>query len=211
MRFSTILLALILPFLMKHALAEQEMAQQKSLESEHKRAVDLAREDQHDESLAILEGLLMEHPDFYAARRDYAVIASWKGDCDKSLEKYQPIQNRPDKEDYLIIPVAECMIQAGRTDEALALLREGSKQHPDNEDIKIIYQTLLNDLVIERKPGLSITAGIDQSDAGNQENLLNILYSHQLTSDTRWFARHRVVDQSQMVPGTGVFPGCENQ
>jgi len=183
-RFSTILLALILPFLMKHALAQEEMAQQKSLESEHQRAVELARNDDHDAALAILDGLLTEHPDNYAVRRDYVVIASWKGDCDKALEKFQPIQNRPDKEDYLITPGAR------RTDDALALLREGSRAYPDNGDIKLIYQSLLNDIAIERKPELNFSAGIDQSDAGNQDNLLEFRYSHQLTKQSRWFARY---------------------
>lgn len=190
MRFSTILLALILPFLMKHALAEEEMAEQKSLESEYKRAIELAHNDDHDAALGILEGLLTKNPDNYPVRRDYVVIAGWKGDCDEALDKFEAIQDRPNKEDYLIVPVAECLIQVRRTDEALALLREGSRTYPDNGDIKLVYQSLLNDLVVERKPELSISAGIDQSDAGNTDNLLEFRYSHQLTKQSRWFARY---------------------
>ena len=99
MRFSNILLALILPFLLNYALAQDEMAQNTSLESEHQRAIEIAHNDDHDGALVILGNLLNSHPDNYPVRRDYVVIASWKGDCDDALEKYQPIKDHPNKED----------------------------------------------------------------------------------------------------------------
>ncbi len=190
MRFSTILLALILPFLVKHALAQEEMANEKSLESEHQRAVEIAHNDDHDTALAILGKLLASHPDNYPVRRDYVIIASWKGDCDDALEKYQPIKDRPNKEDYLIGPVAECLASTRQNDEALALLRQGSKNYPDNKDIKSIYKSLLNDIALDRKPELNIRTGTGQSDAGNQDYFFEIKYSRQFAAAARWFARY---------------------
>ncbi|WP_455202716.1 hypothetical protein [Kaarinaea lacus] len=190
MRFSTILLVLILPFLMQHALAQEEKAQEKSLESEYKRAIELSHSGDHDAALAILSELLPKHPDNYPIWRDYVVIAGWKGDCDEALEKYQAIKDRPNKEDYLIGPVAECLASTRRNDEALALLREGSKNYPDNEDIKSIYQSLLNNIVIDRKPELNISSGTGQSDAGNQDYYLEAKYSRQFADAARWFVRY---------------------
>ncbi|MCI0504939.1 MAG: hypothetical protein L0Z73_02400 [Gammaproteobacteria bacterium] len=190
MRFSTILLALILPFPLQHALAQQEAEEKKSVESEHQRAVELAHADQHDAALVILKDLLASHPDNYPIRRDYVVISGWKGDCDEALEKFQPIKNHPGKEDYLIGAVAECMRKARQTDEALAVLREGARAYPENEDIKTLYKSLLNDIVIDRKPELNVKAGTGQSDAGNQDYFFEIKYSRQFAPAARWFARY---------------------
>ncbi|WP_455206856.1 hypothetical protein [Kaarinaea lacus] len=190
MRFSTILLALILPFLMKHALAQQGVAQKNSVESEHQRAIELAHEDQHDAALVILKDLLSSYPENYPIRRDYVVVSGWKGDCDKALKEFEPIKNHPNKEDYLISAIAECMINARQTDEALAILREGNQTYPQNEDIKQRYKSLLNDIVIERKPELNIRAGTGQSDAGNQDYFFEAKYSQQFAPSARWFARY---------------------
>ena len=191
MRYSTILLVLLMPYATGNAWAQtNEKTNQSSLESEHQRAVELARNDQHDAALKILDNLLLQAPDNYPIRRDYVIIAAWKGDCDKSLKYYQPIQNRPDQEDYLILPVSECLANTRQTDEALNLLRKGTKAYPDNQDIKTSYQSLLNDIALDKKPELQITVGRGESDAGNQEHFLNVRYSQFLAEATRWFVRY---------------------
>ncbi|WP_455223597.1 hypothetical protein [Kaarinaea lacus] len=191
MRFCTILLALILPFLTQHALAqEQEMAQKNSVESEHQRAVQLAHDDQLDAALVILKDLLSAHPDNYPVRRDYVVISGWAGNCDEVLKEYQPIKDRPNKEDYLIAAVAQCMSSTRRNDEALALLREGTQTYPQNEEIKSQYKSLLNEIVIDRKPELNLRAGTGQSDAKNQDYFFEARYSQQFAPAARWFARY---------------------
>ena len=191
MRFSTILLALILPFLTQHALAqEQKVAEKNSLESEHQRAIKLAHDDQLDAALVILKNLLTSHPDHYAIRRDFVVISGWNGNCDAAVKEFQPIKNRPNKEDYLIAAVAQCMSNTRRNDEALALLREGTQAYPENEEIKSQYKSLLNDIVIDRKPELNLRAGTGQSDAGNQDYFFEAKYSQQFAPAARWFARY---------------------
>lgn len=191
MRFSTILLALILPFLLPQAWAQQQTkVTQSSIESEHQRAVELAHADQHGTALVILKDLLNQHPDNYLVRRDYVVISAWSDNCDEALEKFQAIKDRPNKEDYLIGPVAECMKKARQNDQALAMLREGTRAYPDNEDIKSLYKSVLNDIVYDRKPELNLRAGTGQSDGGNQDYFFEAKYSRQFAPAARWFARY---------------------
>lgn len=191
MRLSTILLVLPLIVAIGSASAQtNNKASNPSWESEHQRAVELARNDNHDSALAILSALLNKYPDNYPVRRDYVIIATWKGDCDAALEKYQPIKNHPDQEAYLITPVAECLASTRQTDEALSLLRGGLKAHPDDADIKSAYDTLLKDIELDQKPELQVTLGTGKSDAGNHEYFLNLRYSRFLTKATRWFVRY---------------------
>jgi len=196
-RFSTILMALILSFLTHLALAQEKDApqvrkvtQKNSVESEHQRAVQLAHDDQLDASLVILRELLNAHPDNYPVRRDYVVISSWAGNCDATINEFQPIKNRPNKEDYLITAVAQCMSSTRNNDEALALLREGTRSYPDNEEIKSQYKALLNDIVLDSKPELNISAGTGQSDGGNQDYFFQAKYSRQFAPGARWYARY---------------------
>jgi hypothetical protein len=191
-RFSTIfaLAFVLLSLFAQYALAQDKAANQASLEAEHKRAIDLAHDDKHAEALAILRPLLVRHPDYYPVRRDYIVVSAWHGDCDNALKAYEPIRNRPNKESYLIIPVAECMASLRRTDEATALLQEGRDADPGNEDIQQAQQSLQNDIALDRKAEIQVSAGTSESDAGNRENFISLRYSRQLLEATRWFVRY---------------------
>lgn len=190
MRFSTIAAVALLCLLIQNALAQEEATKQSSLKAEHQRAVDLAHNDNNAAALAILGPLLSKHPDNYPVRRDYVVISAWNGDCDNSLKAYEPIRQRSNKEAYLVTAVAECMAALRRTDEALALLKENKKYHPGNEDISEAYQALQNDIALDRKPEVQLSAGTSESDAGNRENFFNVRYSQQLYHATRWFVRY---------------------
>ena len=196
MRHSTIFLTMLI--LTGIASAETKTVEvkiknkptQQSVESEYKRAIGLAHDDKHDEALAILGPLTTQHPDNYPIRRDYVVISSWNGNCDESLKKYQSIKHRSNKESYLVVAVSECMAKTRHHDEAISLLQEGKKNHPKDEDIKSSYESLLKDIELDKKPELELSAGTNESDAGNRENFFSARYSHQIADATRAFVRY---------------------
>ena len=159
-------------------------------EAEHQRAVELAHNDQHDAALAILAKLMAAHPDNYPLRRDYVVVAAWKGDCDEAIKQYQPIKSRPDLESYLVVSVAECMNNLRYTDEAVSLVSKSLKNHPDDEDLKNSYQTLQHKIEMDKRAMIEASIGTNQSDAGIRETTASIRYSQYLAPSARWFARY---------------------
>ena len=142
MRSSLIYLAVLLFAVSFNAWAQTDDPTTTAWEAEHQRAVDLAHNDQHDAALAILAKLMAAHPDNYPLRRDYVVVAAWKGDCDEAIKQYQPIKSRPDHETYLVVAIAECLNNLRHTDEAVNLVDNSLKNHPDDEDLKNSYQSL---------------------------------------------------------------------
>lgn len=189
-RFAISLATIYMSFLLGTAAAAKGEMTNAQIEKERQRAGELAHEDKLDSALAILKPLLVMRPDNYEIRRDYVVISAWNGDCDEAVAKYQPMADRTPKEDYIISPIAHCLKERRQTDEALALLRYGSKTYPNNGDIKQAHKDLLNDISIEARPTLDITFGTDESDAGSRENSLSVRYTRQLTKNTRWFVRY---------------------
>lgn len=195
MRKGTIFLVVILPLLMGIASAETKAIESKKIPAEavdaqYKRAIELSHDDKHKEALAILRPLTEQYPDNYPIRRDYVVISSWHGDCDETLEKYQSIKNRSNKESYLVTAVSECMAKTRHHDDALSLLKEGKKNHPDDKDIQSNYDYLVKSIDLDRKPELELSAGTNESDAGNREYFFSAKYSHQIADATRGFVRY---------------------
>ena len=195
MRNGTIFLVVILPLSMGIATAETTSTTTKtipagSVDAEYKRAIEFSHNDKHDEALAILGPLTAQYPDNYPIRRDYVVISAWKGDCDESLKKYESIKNRSNKEPYLVTAVSECMAKTRRHDEALSLLQEGKKNHPNDKDIQSNYSYLVKAIDLDKKPQLDLSAGTNESDAGNREYFFSAKYSHQIADATRAFVRY---------------------
>ena len=151
-----------------------------SVASQHAHAVDLARNDKIEEGLAILKQLLKAHPDSYPIRRDYVIISTWKGDCDSALENYARIQQHPDQEPYLIVPVSDCLHQQGKDEQALTLLKKSSKANPDDTDVKQAYQDLQQSIALSHAPDITISVGNNNSDAGNREWFWDVRYSRLL-------------------------------
>jgi len=199
-RYGAIFLVVLLPLSMGIASAETQSTEDTkkipatSVDEQYKRAIELSHNDQHKEALAILRPLTEQYPDNYAVRRDYVVISSWYGDCDESLKKYDSIKHRSNKEPYLITAVSECMAKNRYHDEALALLQEGKKTHPDDKDIQANYDYLVKSIDMDRKPLLELSAGTNESDAGNREYFFSAKYSHPIAKATRAFVRYFTTD-----------------
>ena len=165
------------------ALAVETNTKSATVEAEHARAVALARNDHTDEGLAILRKLLQSHPSSYPIRRDYVVIATWKGDCDEALSNYKIIEDHPAQEAYLVVPVSECLHRQRKDNAALALLKKHSKASPDDEELKQAYRDLADTVRIDRLPDVTAVLGVNDSDAGNREWFWDLRYSRQVTPD----------------------------
>ena len=195
MRNGAIFLVVLLPLSMGIATGETRTTEtkkipQSAVDAQYKRAIDLSHNDKHDEALAILGPLTTQYPDNYPIRRDYVVISAWNGDCDNALKFYQSIEERANKEPYLVTAVSECMAKNRYHDEALALLKEGKKNHPKDKDIKSSHDYLVKSIDLDRKPELELSAGTNESDAGNREYFISAKYSHQIINSTRGFVRY---------------------
>ncbi|MDX1812823.1 MAG: hypothetical protein R3240_12780, partial [Gammaproteobacteria bacterium] len=90
----------------------------------HDKAVNTAREGNPREGLAILQSILDKNPSNYPVRRDVVIIATWADDCDLALKNYKLIQDAPDQESYLLIPVSECLVARDRQADAIVLLEK---------------------------------------------------------------------------------------
>jgi len=163
--------------------ADESKTKTVNFAAEHERAVALARKDKIDEGLAILKGLLKIHPNDYPVRRDYVVIATWKGDCDDALVNYKYIENHLAQETYLVIPVSECLHQIRKNTEALALLKKYRKADPGDQDLQQAYNDLVKNIKIDRLPEVSATLGNNNSDAGNKEWFWDVRYSRQISDN----------------------------
>ncbi|WP_455204690.1 hypothetical protein [Kaarinaea lacus] len=160
---------------------------------QHDQGVQLARDGKHRQGLAVLEKILQKQPDNYAVRRDSVIIATWAKDCDLALEHYEFIQDAPKKEAYLLIPVAECLHQQDRQQEAITLLQNGRQDWPDDEELKEKLVEYQQQRQLDTAPTISATLRNDTSDQGNVEWLFETRYGQQIFTDTRAYARFLAV------------------
>lgn len=159
------------------------------LETQHEKGVQLGRDGQYQQGLAILQKILDKHPDNYAVRRDFVVIASWAQDCDLALKNYTKIKSAKHQEGYLLAAVADCLSEQNRTEQAIALLENGARQSPGDDDIQDKLVELKKAQKLNTVPKLTVSLTNDNSDQGNQEWLFETRYSQHVLKDTRGYVR----------------------
>ncbi|MHB8741943.1 MAG: PgaA family protein [Sulfuricaulis sp.] len=170
--------------------AEAVHASGETLDAEHQRGVDLAREGHYDEGLAVLTALLSKYPDNYPIQRDIVVITAWKGDCRTAVRRYEPIREHPDLEPYLVLPVSECLINLGRINEATALLEQGQKNYPDDPDLPAAYASALAKRSAQLLNEVRVEVSTDTSDQGKREWLIGSTLSRKLEDRTSVYVRY---------------------
>ena len=100
----------------------------------HDAAVKKARNGDVRGGLQALDSLISEYPEFYPAKRDYVIIATWAEDCEAALQAFDRIKAESPLEGYLVEPVAECLRDRRLLDEALLLLETAVSKNPNDAD-----------------------------------------------------------------------------
>jgi len=113
-------------------------------------AVERARAGDYDTARGVLAGLQPHAADPYPLQRDAALIAAWSGDCRRALNEFGPIRNAERNEPYLTVPMADCMVREGRSDEAEALVVNALEHRPEDD---ALHQALLGAQVANRLAG----------------------------------------------------------
>lgn len=170
--------------------AESARAGAEALDAEQQRGVNLAREGHYDDGLAVLTALLSRYPGYYPVQRDIVIITAWKGDCRAAVRRYERIRDYPDPESYLILPVSECLIKVGRINEAISLLEEGQKNHPDDPDLPSAYASAQAKRSAQFLNELRMDVNTDTSDQGEREWIWGSTLSHKLADRTHVYARY---------------------
>jgi len=157
-------------------------------------AVKRARAEDHDGALRILEPLLAQQPASYPLRRDVAVIYTWKGDCGAALRHFEDIRGHRDHPPYLVVPIADCLLERNRPKEARALVESALDRYPKDETLQ--HAQLKIELALrvdegEGHPGPVVRLKLenDSSDQGLQEWRAQAEASNRLAQRTRIYAR----------------------
>jgi biofilm PGA synthesis protein PgaA len=170
--------------------AENERESARELDAEHWRGVELARAGHHDAGLAVLSGLLRKYPGSYAIERDIVIITAWKGDCRAAVRRYEAIRDYPDPEPYLVIPVSECLIKVGRTDEAVALLDEAQRRFPEDADLRAAHASAVARRAALFLHELRLEVSTNTSDQGKREWIWGASVSRRLADRTHVYVRY---------------------
>jgi tetratricopeptide (TPR) repeat protein len=161
-------------------------------QTRHEHAVTLARTGDHARALAILDSILVVAPDNYPVRRDYVVIATWAGRCDVALKYYEPIRKRPEQEDYLLVPVAECYAEVGELEPAVMSLRSAYRRTGDDGVSQALGRAQRR-LALDRRMVLDANIAVSRSDTDVQEWSLGARLGQKISDATGWYVRFLTV------------------
>lgn len=199
MRIITIGLSFV--FFLEPLMAQEQQAPLHD-DPVHNRAVELARQGKHHEGLKLLQSILDKTPKNYEVQRDFVIISRWADQCDQALGHYQSIAARPKKEAYLLVPVAECLEQKEREQQAIDLLKTGLRDWPEDEELKNTLTRMEQDKRNRLAPTLSMSFGTtrskpsDNASASTQSNkewYFNSRYEQRFFSDhIRSYLRYSV-------------------
>lgn len=164
-------------------------------------AVKRARAEDHDGALRILEPLLAQQPSDYPLRRDIAVIYTWKGDCRQALGHFEVIRGHRDHPPYLVVPVADCLLERHRPREARALVESAVVSHPGDESLqhaqlKIELAMRVDEGEDETRPEMVLRLENDSSDQGLREWRAEAEISDRVAPRTRLYARTLITRSS---------------
>ncbi|MFV2057222.1 MAG: hypothetical protein ACC707_12190 [Thiohalomonadales bacterium] len=169
----------------------------------HDTAVEQARGGDYRGALLALDALIKQNPDFYPAKRDYVIIATWMEDCDVALQSFNSIRANSPLEGYLVEPVAECMREKRQLDEALVLLESAVVKNPEDEDAQRALKDLKEYMKFESRSSIYARIGYNESDQGNTDKQAEFKYSHEISNTVRIYYRHLILQADDKNLSTG--------
>lgn len=165
-----------------------EVAFDESPDAMHERAVGLAREEKYPAAISILDSILARDPKNYPVQRDYVIISTWMGRCDTALAHYEKIKKHPNQETYLLIPVAQCLADEGKTEAALDLLTDANRRSGDEESQDALRQIKLR-FALDRRPVFDAAIARTNSDAGASDWFLSARLKNKINDQAAWYVR----------------------
>jgi len=154
------------------------------------KAVAVARAGDNKRALKMLDKLIKARPDYYPARRDFIVVAAWDNQCELAWQRFQALKAQTQYEDYVVQPLAECLRDMRRHEEAGKLLLKAAKNSPENQEIKSAQNDLNHELAVRLRPQLDSGIGYSQSEQGAHEWHFRTKYSQSLNPANRVYARY---------------------
>ncbi len=181
-----------------------QVAFDESLDAMHERAVNLAREEKYSEALSILDSILVRDPKNYPVQRDYVIISTWMGRCDVALQRYEAIKKQPDKEAYLVTPVAQCLADEGKTEAALDMLTDVNRRSGDEESQDALRQ-IKHRFALDRRPVVDVAIAKSTSETKTSDWALSARLKRKINDRAAWYVRFLHVQADDPNFDTGDF------
>jgi len=160
------------------------------IEQQHESAVEQARNGDIPGGLKLLDAVIDDYPDYYPAKRDYVIIATWDGDCTTALIRFNVILKESPLEGYLAEPVAECLRDLRQIDKAMALLKASIAKNPEDEDAKRAMADLREYIRLESMSSVDFRVGFSEPVVGDNEWQQELTYSQEITNNIRGYYHH---------------------
>lgn len=153
-------------------------------------AVALARAGDFKAGLKKLALLIRDYPDYFPAKRDFIVVATWDKQCELAWDRFQAWKSGTEYEDYLAQPLSECLQDMRMYTESMVMLLNAYRRHPENKEIGEAIKTLKPIIFWQSRPELSVSLGSSESEKGAREWHFQTRYSHPLSRGNRVYARY---------------------
>ena len=139
-----------------------------SVVQQQQQALAYARIAQHDRALKILQSLKTRYPGRYSIQRDYILVASWKGDCDRVLDGYRNLQKKYQHYSRVAIPAAQCLREQNRVRGAIKILQTALARSKGNRELRKELEAARQELAAQTYT-MEYELDTNSSDAGNRE------------------------------------------
>jgi len=186
------------------------------IEQQHEAAVEQARNGDIPGGLKSLDAVIDDYPDYYPAKRDFAIIATWNGDCTTALIRFNVIRNESPLEGYLVEPIAECLRDLRQLDKAMAVLKASLAKNPEDEAAKRAIADLREYIRFESMSRLDFRVSFNEPVVGDNEWQQELTYNQEISNNVRGYYHHlgiqskeNVVDISRASVGLLTWFGIE--
>lgn len=111
-------------------------ASKDSVARQQQQAMIFARIGQHQRALKILQSLRTKYPHRYSIQRDYILVASWTGNCDRVIDGYRGLQGKYRHYSRVAVPAAKCLREQNRVRDAIDVLETALDRNRGNRELK---------------------------------------------------------------------------